>query len=136
MFQNQELDDRQLRYFGASLAAMIAIFGGLAYWRWHVPWIGGGLAAVAAVVGGTYYGLPRSQRPIYRGFRWLTYPIQLVASAIILAIVYYLVLVPIGVMLRWCGKSIRRDTASGDQQESLWNERDDKPDASRYFDTF
>ena len=96
MLMQHNMSDSQLRYFGTSLVAMLLIFAALFHWRWQIDVIAGLLAVIGATIGVVYYAMPTTQRSIYNGFRKLTYPIQLIASAVILAVVYYAVLAPIG----------------------------------------
>lgn len=59
------------------------------------------LAALGGVVG---WVVPRSIRLLYLGAVYLTFPIGFVVSHLILAIVYFLVLTPIGLLMRALGR--------------------------------
>ncbi|NND99622.1 MAG: hypothetical protein HKN47_20080 [Pirellulaceae bacterium] len=132
MFQ-QELNDRQLRYFGASLAALLWVFAAVAYWKWNSANIATALTVSGLLLIGVYYLIPNTQRGIYNAFRKITHPIQVVMTIIILGIVYYLVLTPIGLLLRLGGYGLKRQN---DGQTSHWSKRDRPNQASRYFDTY
>jgi uncharacterized protein YjeT (DUF2065 family) len=138
MFAHQELDSRQLRYFGASLVALIAIFSMLAYWKWEQTWIAVALAVFAVILGLFYYLIPSTQRKIYNRFRTIVSPIQIVVTAILLAVVYYGVLTPIGLLIRVAGISVRSspNDSSSTQSGTYWANRPDTPPPSRYFDTY
>jgi uncharacterized protein YjeT (DUF2065 family) len=138
MFIYQELDSRQLRYFGASLVSLIAIFSGLAYWKWEQTWIAISLAVFAVILGLFYYLIPSTQRTIYNRFRTIVSPIQIIVTAILLAVVYYGVLTPIGLLIRIAGISIRSSQNDADSRHSdtYWSDRSDTPPPSRYFDTY
>jgi hypothetical protein len=59
-------------------------------------------------------------------------PIGWVISHVILAVIYYLVLTPIGLLLRAAGRDLlarRRDPTA----ESYWIDRGAKPEVERYF---
>jgi len=130
---HRELNDSQLRYFGLSLAGLFACFGLLAYWKWQSPLIAGCLGLVSLLIAVVYYTIPSTQRRIYQGFTTLTRPIQFIATVLILAIVYYGVLSPIGLILRLFGHSVRK---KDDAPSTHYSDCSPTPSASRYFDTY
>ncbi|QDT09055.1 hypothetical protein [Planctomycetes bacterium K23_9] len=132
MFQ-RELNDQQLRYFGASLAGLFVAFGAVAYWNWQANSVAAGLTAFGVILAAIYYLAPNTRRPIYRGFAAVTKPIQVVATIIILAIVYYGILTPIGVILQCSGRGLRSDAPHSD---SFWTDCKTASKPSRYFDTY
>lgn len=133
MLSHSTLNDRQLRYFGASLAALLLVFAGLAFWKWHSAIASTILILLAALLVLIYYLFPSSQRRIYNVFRKVTSPIQLVMTAMILAVVYFVVLTPIGWMLRGSKVNIRRES---EDQSTFWLKRNKPSEPSRYFDTY
>ena len=92
----------QLRAFGF---AWLLIFG---FWGANF-WLHGkhpvALWFWAVATGVSFFGFlfPKGLRLLYLGMTYATYPIGFVISPVILAIVYFLVLTPIGAILRWCG---------------------------------
>jgi len=128
-----QLSDRQLRYFGASLAALLVALAALAHWKWQSPITGGVLLACAVVLFVVYYAVAATRRPIYRAFRAFTYPIQWFMTAVILAIVYFGIITPIGLMLRLRGIGIR---TTGQAKQSYWVARQDSSEPSSYFHTY
>ena len=112
---------------------MLLVAAGLAQWKWQANRIALGLLVIATALALVYYAVPVIQRSIYRAFRWLTTPIQLVMSVVILAVVYYGVVTPIGLILRLFGMGIgSKPTGS----QSHWVPRKSDSEASRYFDTY
>lgn len=132
MLTNQELNDRQLKWFGLSLGGLIAVFGGIAYWKFSAEKTAWGLVIVAVVLTIIYYVIPSTRRPIFRVFRMITYPIQLVMTFVVLGIVYYGLLTPIGWIMRLRGLNLSKKSDA----ESLWNQRDEDIESSRYFKTY
>ena len=122
---------RELAWFGLAVAGVLALLGlvlwarfGLAVARW--PW---GVATVLAVV---YYAVPPLRRPIYVGWIWAMFPIAWTVSHVLLAIVYYLVLTPLGLLRRLIGGDPmhrRIDRAAS----SYWVERRSTDSTERYF---
>ena len=135
MFSDEELTDRQLRYFGVSLGLMLFVFAGGAHWKWNASGFALVLVATTITLMTVYYAVPRTRQTVFRGFKLLTFPIRMVATMLILAIIYYFVVTPIGIGLRLAGKSIRR-YPSTDKTQSYWVERSAEQKVSRYFDTF
>jgi len=105
-----ELDTKGLRQFGVMLGGMLAvIFGFLLPWSWewesqpNPVWIGIGIVVVAwALIA------PDSMRSLYR--TWIRVALQIghVVNSVILAIVYFLVITPMGVVMRMMGKDPMR----------------------------
>lgn len=99
---NWNPSDRQLRQFGWIALAM---FPALAW-----IWTDGAVAAVlvAVAVGGALAGLgfayPRGLRPIYVGLCLLTLPIGLVVSEVMLMLLFYGILFPLGMVFRLVGR--------------------------------
>jgi hypothetical protein len=133
MFAQHELNDRQLRYFGMSLAMLLLAFAALAFWKWQSPTIAAALGLLALLLLAVYYGIRSARRPIYRGFRAITYPIQVAATVVILAVIYFGILTPIGLMLRLRGGGVR---AEPENRDSYWTPRQESIEPSRYFDTY
>ena len=62
------------------------------------------LAALALVTGVTAYLRPGAMRPIFLGMMGLTFPIGWVVSHAIFLAVFYLVVTPIGLLMRLAGR--------------------------------
>ncbi|MHC5005668.1 MAG: SxtJ family membrane protein [Planctomycetota bacterium] len=93
---------RQLFWFGPGLAAVLSVLGLILWARFgidvaRVVWIAAAALAVAWLV------LPPLRRPFYIGWMYLTFPIAWTISHLLLAIVYYLVLTPLGLLRRLIG---------------------------------
>ena len=99
-----ELDARGLRQFALTTSAILALlFGLLLPWLighgWPLwPWV---IAAVLSLWG---LILPRSLRPVYRGWMHFGLLASRVTTPLILGLVYFLMFVPMGVLMRLFGK--------------------------------
>lgn len=125
---------RQLNTFGVVWLAAFAVFGGLALARGSLPWTAV-LWSAAILVPGVGCFVPALLRGVYVGMAWLTLPIGVVVSLTVLAVVYYLVLTPIGLLLRLTGYDPmcrRRDPKAA----SYWMPRAPADDIRRYFRQF
>jgi hypothetical protein len=91
------------------------------------------MAAPAIVLGALK---PPWVRPIYLGLTYLTFPIGFVISHVMMALIYFGVMTPIGLMMRLAGKDPLRAKRTGDET-SWWIERpEDDGEADKYFRQF
>lgn len=126
---------RTLLLFGFLLAAFAGLVGWLLAWRFDAPeaarwvWIVGGALGLLCVA------LPPIRRPLYLAWSYAFYPIGWVLSHVLLAAIWYLVLTPIGLLLRLFGRDPlgrRRDP----QARTHWVPYRSRSDADRYFRQF
>lgn len=127
---------KDLRVFGAIwLPAGVLVAS-----AWMLKWTGSvRFAATCAIVGiaisAVGFFVPPLLRRIYVGWMIAAYPIGWVISHLVLAVVFYLVITPIGIALRLLGRdplARRFDPAA----TSYWTARDHAVDKSRYFKQF
>ncbi len=96
---------RELRQFaGIWFPAFFLLVGGFAlYW-------GGSLSVVATIwmivapISVVGFFFPRFMRPIFVGWMYAVYPIGWFISHLILASIYYLVMTPVGLLIRAMGR--------------------------------
>ncbi len=128
---NHHPSRQQLRVFAI---AWLVCFGSLAFAMWTksrtlpAVWIGGFALGVSMV------GLvaPKLLRVVYLGMTYMTFPIGWVLSHVILAVVYYFALTPIG----WILRLVQYDplTRRFDRTASTyWKTRAEPSAAERYF---
>ena len=142
---NWHPDRRRLRGFG--LAALVA-FAALGAWVWvrrsivgfalgdpAAETASGVLWAAAGACGVLAAAAPACLRPLYVVLSLIGAPIGFVVSHVILAIVYYGILTPIGLAMRLAGRDpLHRnfDRAAG----TYWVPRGVAPEPKRYFRQF
>ena len=121
---------RELRWFGWLWFPAFCVLAGLSLYRRGVPalavsvWSVAAAAAVAALVN------PMAIRPLYRLLIRVTFPIGWVVSHVIVAVSYFLVMTPIGYLMRLSHDPMRR--AFNRSAKSYWIDCEpSKPD--RYF---
>lgn len=109
------LSAREGRKFGLTVGGAFLVLGGLLWWRHRpaAPYLGGlGAAlALAGLVVPTYLG------PVQRGWMALAHAISRVTTPIFMAIVYFVVLTPIGLVRRAFGGSALEHRAN---EGSYW----------------
>jgi hypothetical protein len=138
-------DPKALRLFGA--AAVVA-FVGIGTWIRYgrtffgiaieeptaqtVSWVLWGVAAACLVLATV---APKALRPLYLGLSVAGYPIGIIISLFVLALVYYGVVTPIGLAMRLAGRDPLHRTFDR-QAGSYWTRRPSGQDAKRYFRQF
>ena len=97
------MSPREGRKFGFTVGGAFLVLGALLWWRGRpaAPYLGGlgALLAVAALVAPTYLG------PVQRAWMGLAHAISKVTTPIFMAVVYFVVLTPIGLLRRAFGKN-------------------------------
>jgi len=122
---------RQLCLFGALWLVFFGVLGGMVLHGGSTA-LAGVLWALAAAVPAIGWMVPSFMRIVYLGMAYASFPIGLVISHLILAIVYYLVFTPVGLAMRWFGYDPmnRRFDRSA---ETYWCRREQDDSLERYF---
>ena len=99
-----ELNKKGLRQFGLMMAGFIAgIFGLVLPWMWGFiypvwPWAVGGVLLLWALIA------PASLRLVYMGWMKVAMAIGNVINHLVLAVVFYVIMLPMGLVMRIMGK--------------------------------
>ena len=129
---NKNPSRRDLVVFGVLFLLFAGAIGAGLYFRRgaheaaRIVWIAG------AIVAGLYFAIPPLRRLLYLGWTYATFPIGFVISHVILAAVFYLVVTPIGLLMRLSGNDPMRrrlDPAA----RTYWVEHDPHRNPARYF---
>lgn len=128
----------ELRLFGLLFALFCGLVGGLLRWQagahtaalvvWSI-----GLACMLV-----YYALPPLRRVALRTWTRVTYPLGWALSHAVLALVYYGVFTPIGVLMRLSGRdSMRQEKQEmGRRARTYWVAHRPADSPARYFKQF
>lgn len=127
---NKDPSARELRHFGCLfLPVFCVVVGGMLFKR-GLP------MGAAAVWGAGALGLlvgaaaPLALKPLFVGWLYAAYPIGWLVSHVILAALYYLVMTPMGLLMRVVGRdalALRRDPKAA----TYWVERRKAPQGQR-----
>lgn len=126
---------QHLRVFAGLLLLFGAAVGGLLYFKYEQTMAGGVLLIVTAALGLIGFVWPYAIRPVYVVWMALAFPIGWVVSHVMLATVYYLVITPIGLVMRLGGRDPmqrRFDRTAA----TYWTRRISTRDLRRYFRQF
>ncbi len=126
---------RELRQFSVALLVASGLVGGLLWWRlgpnpWsQALWIGGPIASVIGLLA------PPAIKPLFLGLTLLAFPIGLVIGTLALALVYYGMVTPIGLVFRLFGRDLMKRKPDP-EATSYWIRRPSQVPAKRYFQQF
>jgi hypothetical protein len=132
---NKDLTRSQELTTGALLALFFGLIGAIVLWRTDATFVVYVLWSVGVALGLLYYAVPSLRRPLYLGWMYAVYPIGWTVSHVLLGVLYYLVVTPVGLVLRALGRDPmhrRFDPAA----ETYWLERPARRDAKSYFRQF
>jgi len=126
---------RELLWFGPLFALFGGMMSGLALWKFEAPEVAKWIWILSAVVITLYYLLPPLRKPIFIAWMGAVFPIGWVLSHVLLAVVFYLVVFPIGLLMR-----LFRHDALGRRLDpdstSYWIKRETHTDPKKYFRQF
>lgn len=129
---NWNPSDRQLRQFALLLAALLIGVAFWLYWRSPAsPWATASLLA-AATAGGIGLMRPGLMRIVYVTWMAAVFPIGWTVSHVVLAAIYYLVITPIGIIMRVCRYDPMQRRFERNAQ-TYWKRREEQNDTKRYF---
>lgn len=126
---------RNLAWFGVIIAIFFGVIGTITYYstgHLTVPswlWSAGFLLAIV------YYSVPPWRKAMYIGWMYLSFPIGWVISHLVLLMTYYLVVTPIGLLLRLAGKDLL-DEELRPSAETYFIPRTPVTDKRQYFRQF
>jgi hypothetical protein len=113
------MSHKQERQFGFLFAAVFVIVAFWPLWPLRAPnpyWLGG---AAAWVVAALVY--PRLLAPLYKGWMKFGHVLGWINARIILGLVFFVMVTPIGLIMRLLGKDLLRMRAK--KSDSYWVER-------------
>ena len=126
--------DRQSRQTALSVGVVFVAFGGISFWRHHLlrAEVLAGAGALLLLLGAL---APRWARPFHAAWMRFAHALGYVNSRIILSIMFYGVMTPVGFFLRLAGRDpLRRRRAASD---SYWiprpKTRQDREQFERLF---
>jgi hypothetical protein len=121
---------RELRQFGITIAAALCLIGGWLWWK-ESPWYGYLVAAAAALLAAALL-MPRLLKPFQRCWMVLGLCMGLVVTGVLMTVLFYLVVTPLGLLMRLRGRDPLKRSFDRDA-ESYWIPREaDTADKTQY----
>jgi hypothetical protein len=125
----------ELKWFGLMFGGFYRPAGVLA-WSRNAPHTSAAILwSIGCVVVVTYSAVPSIRRPFFDLWMAIAYPIGWVVSHVIIALVFYLLVTPIGLIMRLLG-SDPMNRAFDRSATTYWVPRDSRTPAARYFKQF
>jgi Saxitoxin biosynthesis operon protein SxtJ len=132
---NKKPTRRDLAVFGLMLPLCFAVVGvvvgrksGSAFLP-RLVWGAGGTLTLCYLV------LPAVRRPIFIAWSYLTYPLGWIVSHVLLVLIFFVVLTPIGLVVRLLGHDLLHQKFDP-SVASYWTPRQKTDDFRRYFQQF
>ena len=108
--------ERDLRKFGITMSVALALIGGFLLWRNHPSYPV--ILVLSAAFLGSGIAIPAVLRPVYKAWMALALVLGWFMTRVILSLVFFLVVVPIGLVSRLCG--VRFLEAKDDRKNTYW----------------
>ncbi len=106
------MDQKALRNFGLLMAGVLLVVGGWLWWKSSANWLW--LLGGAALLGIAGLAVPMILKPLYRVWMILAVILGWVMTRVILTLVYYFVVTPIGYLGRALGEQFLHLKRSGE----------------------
>lgn len=132
MQQERSPSRSELRFFGVVVLALSAVLGALAWWRFDAPGAARALLGVGLGFAVLYQALPPLRIPLWMAWMTLFTPVGRLVSHALLALIYFGLVTPIGLVMRLVGRD-RLGLRPGRGAASFWSEHDPASDVGRYF---
>lgn len=126
---NWQPSDRELKQFGLISLVAFPLLG----WMWGASSVVLTiLAVIGAVLASLGFVVPAALKPVYIGLCLLTMPIGMVVGELMMAIVFYGVFLPIGLVFRLMGRDALQLQLDR-QAPSYWQAKKRPTGAASYF---
>ena len=133
---NWRPSSRELRMFAALLMLFFVAVAGI--WNWRTGQASGPiiLVGVSWAIGLIGLAVPQAIRWVFVGWMVAVFPIGFVVSHLLLAVIFFGVIMPIGLILRMLGQDPMRKTLDR-SAATYWIARPTEPtESQRYFKQF
>lgn len=101
---NRNPSPRELAWFGWLLPAFVAVSAWLLYRGGAAPWVAQGVVAAGVVLTLAFALVPSWRTRLYVAWMRVVFPIGWIVSHGLLAFIYFLIVTPIGRLLRLTGR--------------------------------
>jgi hypothetical protein len=126
---------KDLRIFSLAFLAFLAFVGWIVARKSGSAAAGAAVVSVGVVIAILGFTLPKAVRPVYVGLMIINYPIGWVVTHVVIAVIFYLVVTPLGVIMRLSGRD-PMERGFDRSAKTYWKLRRTDTDSSRYFRQF
>lgn len=118
----KQIKEKDLKQFGVVLGIILVVIAGLQMLRGHHPALPKYFISIAVIAEICACIKPGLLKPIFIIFTKVGKVIGWVNTRVLLMLVFYLIMTPIGMILRLCGKDLLQQKM-GKDEGSYWQER-------------
>lgn len=129
---NTDPSRKQLNQFGFIWLGFLIFFASVAWFKFESQRAAGTLLVLSILVPAIGWIVPAFMRLVFVGLSYVAFPVGFVVSHVLLALVYYCVVTPIGLLVRMLGHDPMQKRLEP-EADSYWMARDPHPDAKQYF---
>lgn len=123
---------QDLRWFGAIVLVFFSALAAVARFKLHAPAVAAALLGAGVVLAAAYYLIRPLRVPLYLAWMRIFFPLGWFVSHTIVAVIYYLVVTPIGLLMRLFGRDpMQRRLDSG--ATTYWTPTRRETTLSQYF---
>ena len=123
---------QDLRWFGAIMLVFFSALSAVARFKLHAPAVAATLVGVGTALAVVYYLIKPLRVPLYLAWMRIFFPLGWIVSHTIVAVIYYLVVTPIGVAMRVVGRDPMRRRFLRDAK-TYWTPTRREASLSQYF---
>jgi len=123
---------KELRTFGLCALAFLALVGWIVFRRSGSMPMGASIAGFGFVLAVLGFAVPKALRPVWVALMVINYPIGWVITHVVMEIIFYLVVTPVGIIMRLTGRD-PMERAFDRTAKTYWKPRRTDPDSARYF---
>jgi len=123
---------KELRTFGLIALAFLALIGWIVFRRSGSTPIGASIAGVGLILAALGLAIPQALRPVWIVLMIVNYPIGWVVTHVVMALIFYLVVTPVGVIMRLTGRD-PMERAFDRSTKTYWKPRRTDHDSARYL---
>jgi hypothetical protein len=123
---------KELRVFGLCALAFSALVGWIVFRRTGSVPAAAAVAGVGVVCAALAFTVPQALRPLWVVLMVVNYPIGWVVTHVVMALIFYLVVTPVGVIMRLTGRD-PMERGFDRAAKTYWKPRRMEHDPARYF---
>jgi hypothetical protein len=123
---------KELRTFGLCALAFLALVGWIVFRRSGSLPTGASIAGIGVFLAVLGFTIPRALRPVWIVLMVVNYPIGWVVTHVVMALIFYLVVTPVGVIMRLSDRD-PMERGFDRSAKTYWKPRRTDPDSARYF---
>lgn len=125
------VSEKVLQQFGYLLSVLVLALAMRESWHSGITWRSLLVGVLAVCIALTAWSRPQLFRPIHSTWMMLVFPIGWTVSRAVLAAIYFCLMTPLGLILRWRGYDPL--SLKTEARGTFWQKRRERTESSRYL---